>query len=225
MMQRDIQMAPSILSADFMNLGENVRFIAEQGADWIHVDVMDGHFVPNLTIGPLFVKGLKVLVSTPLDVHLMIDNPEEQVDWYLAAGADVVTIHIEASKNPAELLKHIRDNGCLCGLSLNPETPPEVLFPFLGCVDLILVMSVHPGFGGQSFIAESCAKIAVIAAECSRLDVHPLIEVDGGIDVMTAPLVAAAGARVLVAGSAIFGKNDQAAAMEAIRHAGQSALA
>ncbi len=193
MTEQTIQMAPSILSADFMNLGENVVRLASNGADWIHVDVMDGHFVPNLTIGPLFVNGLKALTSVPLDVHLMIDNPEKQVDWYLTAGADLVTIHVEAAGFNPDILKHIREQGRLCGLSLNPETSPEAVFPFLDAVDLILVMSVHPGFGGQSFIQNSCAKIASIVAECERLDRHPLIEVDGGIDVSTAPLVAKGG--------------------------------
>jgi ribulose-phosphate 3-epimerase len=222
-MTRPIQMAPSILSADFMELGAQVDLVARGGADWIHVDVMDGHFVPNLTIGPLFVRALKKGIKIPLDVHLMIDNPMQQVDWYLDAGADLVTFHVETLVDPSALIAHIHERGCRCGLALNPETPVERVLPFIAEVDLILVMSVHPGFGGQSFIASSVEKIAIIAAACEEQQVAPLIEVDGGIDVYTVAQVTAAGAEVLVAGSAIFGREDPAAALEEIRHAGSAA--
>ena len=215
----DIQIAPSILSADFANLERDVRMISEAGADWIHVDVMDGHFVPNLTIGPAHVKMLKRVTDVPLDVHLMIDNPEVQVPWYIEAGADSVTVHVETCDNAAAMLRMIGDAGVKAGISLNPETDVSVLEGLLGLVDMVLVMSVHPGFGGQSFIESSPAKIAAIVEMCKAEGVAPLIEVDGGISVGTAPLVSAVGADVLVAGSAIFCADDPAAALRGIRDA------
>lgn len=215
----DIQIAPSILSADFANLERDVRMISAAGADWIHVDVMDGHFVPNLTIGPAHVKMLKRVTDVPLDVHLMIDNPEVQVPWYIEAGADSVTVHVEVCDDAASMLRTIRDAGVKVGISLNPETDISALEGLLGLVDLVLVMSVHPGFGGQSFIESSPAKIAAIVEMCKAEGAAPLIEVDGGIGVATAPLVRAAGADVLVAGSAIFCADDPAAALRGIRDA------
>lgn len=215
----DIQIAPSILSADFANLERDVRMISAAGADWIHVDVMDGHFVPNLTIGPAHVKMLKRVTDVPLDVHLMIDNPEAQVPWYIEAGADSVTVHVEVCDDAASMLRTIRDAGVKVGISLNPETDVSALEGLLGLVDLVLVMSVHPGFGGQSFIESSPAKIAAIVEMCKAEGAAPLIEVDGGIGVATAPLVRAAGADVLVAGSAIFCADDPAAALRGIRDA------
>lgn len=215
----DIQIAPSILSADFANLERDVRMISEAGADWIHVDVMDGHFVPNLTIGPAHVKMLKRVTDVPLDVHLMIDNPEVQVPWYIEAGADSVTVHVETCDNAATMLRMIGDAGVKAGISLNPETDASALEGLLGLVDMVLVMSVHPGFGGQSFIESSPAKIAAIVEMCKAEGVAPLIEVDGGIGAGTAPLVSAAGADVLVAGSAIFCADDPAAALRGIRDA------
>lgn len=215
----DIQIAPSILSADFANLERDVRMISAAGADWIHVDVMDGHFVPNLTIGPAHVKMLKRVTDVPLDVHLMIDNPEVQVPWYIEAGADSVTVHVEVCDDAASMLRTIRDAGVKVGISLNPETDVSALEGLLGLVDLVLVMSVHPGFGGQSFIESSPAKIAAIVEMCKAEGAAPLIEVDGGIGVATAPLVRAAGADVLVAGSAIFCADDPAAALRGIRDA------
>lgn len=215
----DIQIAPSILSADFANLERDVRMISAAGADWIHVDVMDGHFVPNLTIGPAHVKMLKRVTDVPLDVHLMIDNPEVQVPWYIEAGADSVTVHVEVCDDAASMLRTIRGAGVKVGISLNPETDVSVLEGLLGLVDLVLVMSVHPGFGGQSFIESSPAKIAAIVEMCKAEGAAPLIEVDGGIGVATAPLVRAAGADVLVAGSAIFCADDPAAALRGIRDA------
>ena len=215
----DIQIAPSILSADFGNLERDVRMVADAGADWIHVDVMDGHFVPNLTIGPAHVKALKRITSVPLDVHLMIDNPEVQVPWYIDAGADSVTVHVEACDDAAAMLSSIRAAGVKAGISLNPETDASALEGLLGLVDMVLVMSVHPGFGGQSFIEGTPAKIARVVEMCEEAGARPLIEVDGGIGVATAPLVAHAGADVLVAGSAIFCADDPAFALEAIRNA------
>lgn len=215
----DIQIAPSILSADFANLERDVRMVSEAGADWIHVDVMDGHFVPNLTIGPAHVKMLKRVTDVPLDVHLMIDNPEVQVPWYIDAGADSVTVHVETCDDAATMLRMIGDAGVKVGISLNPETDASALEGLLGLVDMVLVMSVHPGFGGQSFIESSPAKIAAIVEMCKAEGAAPLIEVDGGIGVGTAPLVSAAGADVLVAGSAIFCADDPAVALRGIRDA------
>ena len=215
----DIQIAPSILSADFANLERDVRMVSEAGADWIHVDVMDGHFVPNLTIGPAHVKMLKRVTDVPLDVHLMIDNPEVQVPWYIEAGADSVTVHVETGDNAVSMLRAIRDAGAKAGISLNPETDPTQLAGLLDLVDMVLVMSVHPGFGGQSFIESSPAKIAAIVEMCKAEGAAPLIEVDGGIGVGTAPLVSAVGADVLVAGSAIFCADDPAVALRGIRDA------
>lgn len=215
----DIQIAPSILSADFANLERDVRMVSEAGADWIHVDVMDGHFVPNLTIGPAHVKMLKRVTDVPLDVHLMIDNPEVQVPWYIEAGADSVTVHVEACDDAATMLRMIGDAGVKVGISLNPETDASALEGLLGLVDMVLVMSVHPGFGGQSFIESSPAKIAAIVEMCKAEGAAPLIEVDGGIGVGTAPLVSAVGADVLVAGSAIFCADDPAVALRGIRDA------
>ena len=215
----DIQIAPSILSADFANLERDVRMVSEAGADWIHVDVMDGHFVPNLTIGPAHVKMLKRVTDVPLDVHLMIDNPEVQVPWYIDAGADSVTVHVEACDDAATMLRMIGDAGVKVGISLNPETDASALEGLLGLVDMVLVMSVHPGFGGQAFIESSPAKIAAIVEMCKAVGAAPLIEVDGGIGVGTAPLVSAVGADVLVAGSAIFCADDPAVALRGIRDA------
>ena len=215
----DIQIAPSILSADFANLERDVRMVSEAGADWIHVDGMDGHFVPNLTIGPAHVKMLKRVTDVPLDVHLMIDNPEVQVPWYIDAGADSVTVHVEACDDAATMLRMIGDAGVKVGISLNPETDASALEGLLGLVDMVLVMSVHPGFGGQSFIESSPAKIAAIVEMCKAEGAAPLIEVDGGIGVGTAPLVSAVGADVLVAGSAIFCADDPAVALRGIRDA------
>ena len=211
--------APSILSADFMNLGADVRLVSEGGADWIHVDVMDGHFVPNLTIGPAHVKALKKITDVPLDVHLMIDNPEVQVSWYLEAGADSVTIHCEATDDAAALIDAIHAAGAKAGVSINPETDTSVLAGLVDKCDLVLMMSVHPGFGGQSFIESTPERITQVVELCKAADANPIIEVDGGINAKTAPLVVAHGADLLVAGSAVFKAADPVEAMAQIRGA------
>lgn len=223
-MAHELFISPSILSADFTRLAEAVAMVEDAGADLIHVDVMDGHFVPNLTIGPPVVKAIKRIARRPLDVHLMVSDPDRTAQWYVDAGADIVTIHIEASTHAHRTLSAIRAGGAMAGITLNPGTPAASLAEVLPFVDLVLVMSVNPGFGGQSFIASSVEKVAEIRAMCKAAGVAPRIEVDGGIDVTTAPAVVQAGADTLVAGNAIFGAEDPAAALKAIRASAVSRL-
>lgn len=194
--------APSILSADFARLGEEIGAVERAGADWIHVDVMDGHFVPNLTIGAPVVKSLRPVTKLPLDVHLMIDQPERYVEDFCKAGADYLTIHVEASRDVGGTLKRIRDLGVKPGITLRPRTPVEDLFPYLGLVDLILVMTVEPGFGGQAFMHDQVPKIARLREELNRIGHRALIEVDGGVNADTARELCEAD--VLVAGNFIF---------------------
>ena len=223
-MDDTILIAPSILSADFMRLGEEIALIERGGADLIHIDVMDGHFVPNLTIGPPVVKAIKAIATKPLDVHLMIDNVDSTVDWYLDAGADMITVHAEASPHLHRTLSHIKERGALAGVSLNPATSVDTLVEVLEMLDLVLVMSVNPGFGGQTFIERSVEKVSEIVWMCEKLEVTPLIQVDGGINAKTAGLVAAAGARSLVAGNAVYGADDPVAAIAEIRAAAMAAI-
>ena len=216
-MPHELTIAPSILSADFTRLAEAVALVEEAGADFIHVDVMDGHFVPNLTIGPPVVSALKRVARKPLDVHLMVSDPDRTALWYVEAGADIVTIHIEAATHVHRTLAAIRDGGAQAGITLNPGTPASALSEILPYVDQVLVMSVNPGFAAQSFIESSVAKVAEIARMCREAGISPRIEVDGGIDTSTAPRVVAAGADMLVAGNAIFGADDPVVALNALR--------
>ncbi len=220
-----IKMAPSILSADLLDLRGQVGKIAENGADYIHVDVMDGHFVPNLTFGPNMVAAMKKLTKVPLDVHLMITNAELYIEEYAKAGADVLTVHAEAVTHLHRAVQQIHANGMKAGVSLNPATPVSVLEDIFEDLELVLIMTVNPGFGGQKFIHRGLDKIAAVKKMMEqRNKPDMLLQVDGGVNTETAPLVAKAGANLLVAGSAVFNAPDSVAAMEAIRKAAQAAL-
>ncbi|MGD8860236.1 MAG: ribulose-phosphate 3-epimerase [Myxococcales bacterium] len=215
--KRPLRIAPSILSADFARLGDEVRTAVQAGADWVHVDVMDGHFVPNITIGPLVVKALRAVTDVTLDVHLMIAEPERYVEDFAAAGADVITVHEEASTHLHRTLQQIRATGTRAGVSLNPHTPEDSLRYVLDQLDLVLVMSVNPGFGGQAFIPQVLPKLQRLRAMIDEAGLDVDLEVDGGVKPGTARQVIEAGADVLVAGSAVFNQDDYAAAIEAIR--------
>jgi ribulose-phosphate 3-epimerase len=217
MVAPSVRIAPSILSADFARLGEQVREVEAAGADWIHVDVMDGRFVPNITIGPPVVKALRRVTKLPLDVHLMIVEPEKYVDAFAEAGADTITVHVEACTHLHRTLAHIRSLGKRAGVTLNPSTHESTLAYVLEVTDQILVMSVNPGFGGQSFLHEVLPKVRAIRAMIDARNLPIDLEIDGGITSETAPEAIAAGARVLVAGNAIFGQKDYAAAIRALR--------
>ena len=200
----EILIAPSILSADFARLGEEVRAIDEAGADWIHIDVMDGHFVPNLTIGPGVVKALRPHTQKPFDVHLMISPVDPFLDAFADAGADIITVHPEAGPHLHRSIQRVKSLGKKAGVSLNPATPAKALDYVLEEVDLVLVMSVNPGFGGQKFISSQLRKIEAIANRIAKESLGAIVEVDGGIDPQTAPQAIAAGATALVAGTAVF---------------------
>jgi len=200
--------APSILSADFSRLGEEIKAVEEAGADWIHVDVMDGHFVPNITIGPLVVEAVKRVTDLPLDVHLMIENADQFVDDFIKAGSDYLTVHAEACSHLQRTLSYIREKGCKSGVSLNPATPLSCLDHVLPDLDLVLVMSVNPGFGGQKFIPQVLDKVSDLRSVLDSFSREIILEVDGGVKVDNIGEVSAAGADAFVAGSAVFGSDD-----------------
>ena len=209
--------SPSILSADFANLERDIKLVQDNGADWIHVDVMDGHFVPNITIGVPVVKSLKKITDLPLDVHLMIDNPDKYVEPFANAGADILTFHYEAifsSQNILDLIKKIHSFGIKCGISIKPKTSPEVLIPYLDIVDMVLVMTVEPGFGGQEFMSDCAEKIKFIKQMASE---KLIIQVDGGINEKTGKICKEFGANSLVAGSYIYKSSDIKRAIDSLK--------
>lgn len=210
-----VKIAPSILAADIMNLGREVSRMVQAGCDWLHVDIMDGHFVPNLSFGPAMVQALGRAVTLPLDVHLMIDRPERYLDAFISSGANLVTIHGEATEKPARVLQTIREKGAKSGVSLKPATPVSTLFPLLPYADMVLVMTVEPGFGGQSFMPDMMDKVAALRRE----GYTGIIEVDGGIGPGNAQLVMEAGANALVMGTALFTAENPGAVIADIRAA------
>lgn len=219
MNRKQVRIAPSILSADFARLADEIRAAEAGGADLLHLDVMDGHFVPNLTIGPAVVKSVRRITELPLDVHLMVTDPEAFIGPFRKAGADWITFHEEVAGDPRALAEKIRALGARAGMSLNPDTPFARAAPAVGDLDLLLVMTVHPGFSGQAFRPEVVRKIAAASEWKSKHGLGFAIEVDGGIGPDTAAQVVAAGAEILVAGSAVFGRGDAASAVQAIRQA------
>ena len=221
-MIEDVKIAPSILSADIANLARDLDAISS--ADFVHVDVMDGHFVPNLTFGPNVVKAAKANSDLPADVHLMITNPDETAEEYARAGADIVTFHWEAATHAHRVVMGIHEAGAKAGISLNPATPASVLEDIISDLDLVLVMSVNPGFGGQKFIPNTLRKLRQVRALAAERGVSPLVEVDGGVGAANAAQIVEAGASVLVAGSAVYGSEVRAAAISQIRDAGRQGL-
>lgn len=219
-----LKIAPSILSADFGKLAREVAAVEAAGADWIHADVMDGRFVPNITMGPVVVRAVRQATRLPIDVHLMIVEPERYVEDFAEAGADIISVHVEPSYHLSRTLQQIRSLGKKAGVVLNPHTPPEAVAYVLELVDLVLVMSVNPGFGGQAFMPEVLPKLRAIRKMIDAHGLNVALEVDGGVAPGTARKVVEAGARVLVAGSAVYGHPDYAAAITALRNDGMAGL-
>lgn len=219
-----IKIAPSILSANFARLGDEVKEVEEAGADVIHVDVMDGHFVPNITMGPIVVEALRPITTLPLDVHLMIENPDQYIEAFAKAGADWISVHVEACPHLHRTIQLIRSFGVRPGVVLNPHTPIEMVQHVLGDVDFVLLMTVNPGFGGQKFIDCVVPKIEALSRLIQEKGYNVEIEVDGGITEETVVPCAKAGATIFVAGSAIYNKTDRKAALQAIRTSGEAAI-
>jgi ribulose-phosphate 3-epimerase len=212
-----VKIAPSILSANFAKLGEEVVDVEKGGADFIHVDVMDGHFVPNITIGPLIVEAIRPVTKLPLDVHLMIEDPDKYIEAFAKAGADYITVHVEACRHLHRTIHHIKSLGVKAGVVLNPATPVELIQHIIADIDMVLLMSVNPGFGGQTFIPEVLPKIKKVKDLAAEKGAAIEIEIDGGVNPETAKLCIEAGATVLVAGSAIYNQEDRKKAIEIIR--------
>ena len=212
-------LAPSLLSADFVRLAEEIARVEAAGADWLHLDIMDGHFVPNLTFGPPVVAAIRKITKLPLDVHLMVTNPADLVEQFAAAGADWLTVHVETEPHLHRLVNRIRELGVKPAVTLNPATPVAQLDEILSEVDMVLVMSVNPGFGGQKFIPASLGKISRLKEKLSQIGRPVLIEVDGGVNETTAPQLVQAGVDVLVAGSAVFGSRDLKATISTLKQA------
>ncbi|MFH0811752.1 MAG: ribulose-phosphate 3-epimerase [Pseudomonadota bacterium] len=216
--------APSILSADFARLGEEIVTIEKAGADWVHVDVMDGHFVPNITIGPPVVASLRKTTKLPFDVHLMIEAPDKYIEQFAKAGADIITVHVEASTHLHRTIQFIKEQGCKAGVSLNPATPLNAIDYILPDVELVLIMSVNPGFGGQNFIPGVLPKIRDLKEIIIKRGVNVEIEVDGGINVNIIGEAAKAGAEIFVAGSAVFGSEDYGKTISELRRLAEIAM-
>lgn len=219
-----VTVAPSILSADFARLGEEVRLVEKAGVEILHIDVMDGHFVPNITIGPPVIKSLRKKTGLKFDVHLMIESPEKYVEDFVQAGADHITVHIEASKHIHRLIHQIKSLGATVGVALNPATPLEVLTYILQDLDMVLLMTVNPGFGGQKFIQGILPKMVALSGILREINPDCRIEVDGGITTETAPLACRAGAEILVAGAAVFSHSDPVKAVQEILDAARKEL-